>query len=73
MVVIVGGGCGCFNIHSCRAGPNPDRLLIGSEGILGIITEVWLRVQERPKYKASTTVKFESFLKGAQAVREISQ
>ena len=30
------------------AGPSPDRLVIGSEGILGIITEAWLRIQARP-------------------------
>ena len=27
------------------AGPSPDRMLIGSEGILGVITEAWVRVQ----------------------------
>ena len=31
------------------AGPSPDRMLIGSEGILGVITEAWVRVQERPR------------------------
>ncbi|MEJ7876044.1 MAG: FAD-binding oxidoreductase, partial [Solirubrobacterales bacterium] len=30
------------------AGPSPDRMLIGSEGILGIITEAWVRVLPRP-------------------------
>ena len=30
------------------AGPSPDRLLIGSEGILGIITQAWMRLQDRP-------------------------
>ena len=29
-------------------GPSPDRLFIGSEGILGIITEAWMRLQDRP-------------------------
>ena len=27
------------------AGPSPDRMAIGSEGILGIITEAWMRIQ----------------------------
>ena len=27
------------------AGPSPDRMVIGSEGILGIITEAWMRIQ----------------------------
>ena len=31
------------------AGPSPDRLLIGSEGILGAIAEAWVRVRPRPR------------------------
>src|SRR5256884_2545766 len=30
------------------AGPSPDRLLIGSEGTLGGITQAWVRVQGKP-------------------------
>ena len=30
------------------AGPTPDRMLIGSEGTLGVITEAWVRVRPRP-------------------------
>jgi alkyldihydroxyacetonephosphate synthase len=55
------------------AGPSPDRMLIGSEGTLGVVTEAWVRVQERPRWKASTAVKFDDFLQGAAAVRELSQ
>jgi alkyldihydroxyacetonephosphate synthase len=55
------------------AGPSPDRLLIGSEGILGVITEAWLRVHERPRWKLSCGVSFDSFAAGADAVRELSQ
>lgn len=40
------------------AGPSPDRLLIGSEGAIGVVTETWLRVQERPRWRASTPVHF---------------
>jgi alkyldihydroxyacetonephosphate synthase len=28
------------------AGPSPDRMLIGSEGILGVIVDAWVRVRE---------------------------
>ncbi len=55
------------------AGPSPDRLLLGSEGILGVITEAWVRVQERPRFKLSCGVAFDSFAAGAEAVRELSQ
>jgi alkyldihydroxyacetonephosphate synthase len=55
------------------AGPSPDRMLIGSEGILGIVTEAWMRVQDAPRYKESAAVLFDSFESGAQAVRALSQ
>jgi alkyldihydroxyacetonephosphate synthase len=55
------------------AGPSPDRLLLGSEGILGVITRAWMRVQPRPTFRASRAVRFNSFMRGADAVRELSQ
>ncbi|HEX4717346.1 MAG TPA: FAD-binding oxidoreductase [Thermoleophilaceae bacterium] len=55
------------------AGPSPDRMLIGSEGILGVITEAWMRVRPRPRYRASATVHFDSFEQGAEVVRAIAQ
>ena len=48
-------------------------MLIGSEGILGVITEAWVRVQARPGHKLACGVEFESFNAGAEAVRELSQ
>ena len=55
------------------AGPSPDRLLIGSEGILGVITQAWVRLQERPAHKASAAVTFADFGTGAEAVRALAQ
>ena len=55
------------------AGPSPDRLLLGSEGTLGVITEAWVRVQRRPPQRASRAVRFGSFAAGAQAVRAVVQ
>ncbi|MBN1527949.1 MAG: FAD-binding oxidoreductase [Thermoleophilaceae bacterium] len=55
------------------AGPSPDRMLIGSEGILGVITEAWVRVRPRPRFKASAGVLFGSFETGALAVRALAQ
>jgi alkyldihydroxyacetonephosphate synthase len=55
------------------AGPSPDRALIGSEGILGVIGEAWVRVRPRPEFKTSCGVEFDDFLAAAGAIREISQ
>ena len=55
------------------AGVSPDRMLIGSEGTLGIITEAWVRVRPRPKWRASTAVRFADFAAGAAAVRALAQ
>jgi alkyldihydroxyacetonephosphate synthase len=55
------------------AGPSPDRLLIGSEGALGVITEAWMRLQERPTFKATVAIGFRDFQAGARAVRAIGQ
>ena len=55
------------------AGPSPDRALIGSEGILGVVTEAWVRLQERPVHKLSCGVAFDDFGAAVEAVRELSQ
>ncbi len=63
------------------AGPSPDRLFLGSEGILGIITEAWMRLQDRPTFRASASVRFaaasgsddDAFARGARAVRVLAQ
>jgi alkyldihydroxyacetonephosphate synthase len=55
------------------AGPSPDRMFIGSEGALGIITEAWMRLQDRPKYRAGVSISFPDFVTGAKAVRAIAQ
>ena len=55
------------------AGPSPDRLLIGSEGILGITTQAWMRLQDRPKFRAGGAVQFPDFFGAARALRAISQ
>ncbi len=55
------------------AGTSPDRLVIGSEGILGIITEAWMRIQKRPTFRATAGVTFDSWEAGYEAVRQIAQ
>jgi alkyldihydroxyacetonephosphate synthase len=55
------------------AGVSPDRVLAGSEGAFGVITEAWVRVQPRPSHRCSAGVLFESFPRGAECVRALSQ
>jgi alkyldihydroxyacetonephosphate synthase len=55
------------------AGISPDRMLIGSEGTLGVITEAWVRVRRRPVHRTSTAVRFAEFAAGVEAVRVLSQ
>jgi alkyldihydroxyacetonephosphate synthase len=55
------------------AGVSPDRMLIGSEGTLGVITEAWVRVRPRPTRRASAPVRFSEFAAGVEAVRALSQ
>ncbi len=55
------------------AGPDPNRLVLGSEGILGVITEAWMRIQARPKFRATAGVTFPSWESGYEAARRIVQ
>jgi alkyldihydroxyacetonephosphate synthase len=67
---------GCWEsrrLPGSGAGPSPDRMLIGSEGILGVITEAWMRVHRRPEHKLSAGIAFDSFAAGAEAVRALAQ
>jgi alkyldihydroxyacetonephosphate synthase len=60
-------------VPASGAGPSPDRLFIGSEGILGVISEVWLRVHPRPIHRASASVRFAQLQQGAGAVQQLAQ
>ncbi|WP_067549545.1 FAD-binding oxidoreductase [Nocardia crassostreae] len=55
------------------AGPSPDRMFLGSEGILGVITEAWMRVQVRPRWRAGASVLFAEYDGAVRATRAIAQ
>jgi alkyldihydroxyacetonephosphate synthase len=71
--VTPGGVWASRRLPGSGAGPSPDRMLLGSEGILAVITEAWVRVQPKPAYRAAQAVRFKTFLQGAEAVRALSQ
>jgi alkyldihydroxyacetonephosphate synthase len=60
-------------VPASGAGPAPDRLWLGSEGALGVITSAWLRVRRRPTFKAGAAVAFGSYSDGVAATRAIAQ
>ena len=55
------------------AGPSPDRLLLGSEGTLGVVTSAWLRVQPRPVRRWAATLAAPDLAAGARALRLLLQ
>lgn len=72
--VVTPSGTGqSWRLPASGAGPSPDRLFLGSEGALGVITEAWMRIQDRPRYKASASVEFTEFATGLNALRAIAQ
>jgi alkyldihydroxyacetonephosphate synthase len=60
-------------VPSSGAGPSPDRMLLGSEGILGVITEAWVRVRPRPHAHSLAAVRFAELEAGVAALRAIAQ
>jgi alkyldihydroxyacetonephosphate synthase len=75
-VVTPSGAFETRRLPASGAGPSPDRLWIGSEGILGVIVEAWVRLQDRPRFRASAAVRFAGepgFARGAEAVRRLAQ
>ncbi|MFE9098207.1 FAD-binding oxidoreductase [Streptomyces sp. NPDC007264] len=72
-VITPAGANDSWRLPASGAGPSPDRLFLGSEGTLGVITEAWMRVQERPRHKASASVTFADFHRALDAVRAIAQ
>src|SRR5205085_3352725 len=72
-VVTPSGVCESRRLPGSGAGPSPDRMFRGSEGTLGIITEAWLRLQDRPRWRASAGVRFQSFEAGVEAARAVAQ
>ena len=72
-VVTPSGVHDSFRLPGSGAGPSPDRLFLGSEGTLGIITEAWVRIFERPSFRANRAIEFTNYWDGVAAVRAIGQ
>lgn len=78
LVVSVGlstptGRLNSLTVPATAAGPDLRELVLGSEGTLGVITEVAVRVRRRPAERRYEAWAFESFEAGADALRELEQ
>jgi alkyldihydroxyacetonephosphate synthase len=60
-------------VPASAAGPSLRELLLGSEGVLGIITDVTLRVRPRPARRAYEAWSLPDFASGCDALRELEQ
>ncbi|MBL1082427.1 FAD-binding oxidoreductase [Streptomyces actinomycinicus] len=72
-VVTPSGVSASRRLPGSGAGPSPDRLFLGSEGTLGVITEAWMRLQERPRRRAGASVRFADYAAAVAATRAIAQ
>lgn len=54
------------------SGPNIDHLIFGSEGTLGVITEVTLKIRPMPKVKKYGSLVFPNFDCGLKCLREVA-
>jgi alkyldihydroxyacetonephosphate synthase len=55
------------------AGPDLRQLILGSEGTLGVITELTLQIRRAPETRVYDGWRFDSFSDGLAAVRELAQ
>ncbi|MFT3709318.1 MAG: FAD-binding oxidoreductase [Archangium sp.] len=55
------------------AGSDPNRMVIGSEGTLGIVTEAWMRVRPKPTFRAGASIHFEDYQRAVDATRAVAQ
>lgn len=63
----------CLTVPGTAAGPDLREVLMGSEGVLGVLTEVTLRVRRAPDEKRYEGFMFPSFAAGSEAMRVMAQ
>jgi len=60
-------------LPASAAGPDLRELIVGSEGVLGVICEATLRVRPRPRVRRYEGWSFRSFAEGCEAFRVMEQ
>lgn len=72
-MVAPGGEFTTRRLPASGAGPDPEALVAGSEGGLGIISDAWIRLQDRPRYRSKASLHFEEFDGAVDATRAIAR
>ena len=72
-VVTPAGRIETRRLPASGAGPAPERMWLGSEGALGVIVSAWMRLQARPRFRASAALRFADVYRAADAARVIAQ
>lgn len=67
------GELSALAVPATAAGPDPRQLLMGSEGTLGIVTEVTLQVRPTPALRVFEGYALQSFAAGVEALRRLEQ
>lgn len=67
------GGLRTRAVPASAAGPSLRELVVGSEGVLGVITEATLRVRPWPAQRRYEAWSFASFEEGCEALRVLAQ
>ena len=67
------GDVDLLTVPASAAGPDLRELLVGSEGALGVLTRVALRVRRRPAERRYEGFMFASFEQGMEALRALEQ
>jgi alkyldihydroxyacetonephosphate synthase len=67
------GGIETLETPHTAAGPALRELIVGSEGVLGVIPDVTVRVRPRPRVRRYEAWVAESFESGAEIVRALAQ
>lgn len=63
---------GCM-VPRMSTGPDIHHVIMGSEGTLGVVTEVTLTIQPLPEHKTYGSVVFPNFESGVECLREIAK
>nr|XP_012144006.1 PREDICTED: alkyldihydroxyacetonephosphate synthase isoform X4 [Megachile rotundata] len=60
-------------VPRASCGPDFDHMILGSEGTLGVVTEVVLKIRPIPKVVKYGSIVFPNFLTGVSALRQIAK